>query len=204
MSAEPPTRASRLEDAALALLFTDARSQNGWLPDPVGDDQLQTAFDIAKWGPTSMNTQPMRLVFLRSAEAKERLKPALAPANVDKVLAAPVVAIIAYDTEFYTALPRVFPHNPNAAALFTGTPALIEPTAFRNSSLQAAYFMMALRAVGLDAGPMSGFDPAKVNAAFFADSTWRANLLCGIGRGDPAKVYPRSPRLSFAEVTRTL
>lgn len=195
---------TKIDEAVLARLFTEARSQNGWLPDPVSDDQLQAAYEIAKWGPTSMNTQPMRVLFLRSAESKERLKPALAPTNVDKVLAAPVVAVIAYDTEFYKELPRTFPHNPNAQGYFTGNPGVIEPTAFRNSTLQAAYFILALRAEGLDAGPMSGFDPAKVDAEFFANTTWRVNLLCGIGRGDPVKVFPRSPRLDFAEVTRTL
>ena len=192
------------DETVLARLFTEARSQNGWLSDPVSDDQLRAAYEVAKWGPTSMNTQPMRILFLRSAEAKERLRPALAPTNVDKVLSAPVLAVIAYDTEFYTALPRTFPHNPNAQAYFTGNPAAVEPTAFRNSSLQAAYFILALRAEGLDAGPMSGFDAAKVDAEFFAGTTWRVNLLCGIGRGDPAKIFPRSPRLDFAEVTRTL
>ncbi len=195
---------SVVDEAALSRLFMEARSQNGWLPDPVDDEQLRAAYEIAKMGPTSMNTQPMRIEFLRSPEAKERLRPTLAPTNVDKVMAAPVVAIIAYDLEFYAHLPRIFPHNPNAQGMFTGNPAMIEPTAFRNSSLQAAYYLLALRAVGLDVGPMSGFDAAKVNAEFFADSTWRANMLCCIGRGDPAKVFPRLPRLSFDEVTRTL
>lgn len=195
---------SVVDEATLRRLFMEARSQNGWLPDPVDDEQLRAAYEIAKMGPTSMNTQPMRIEFLRSPEAKERLRSTLAPTNVDKVMAAPVVAIIAYDTEFHENLPRIFPHNPNAQGMFTGNPAMIEPTAFRNSSLQAAYYLLALRAVGLDVGPMSGFDAAKVNAEFFANSTWRANMLCCIGRGDPAKVFPRLPRLSFDEVTRTL
>ena len=190
--------------AALATLFKDARSQNGWRQDPVTDEELREAYDIAKWGPTSMNTQPMRVVFLRSDEAKERLKPALSPTNVDKVMTAPVVAVIAYDTEFYSQLPKTFPHNPNAPNYFLNNKAVIEPTAFRNGSLQAAYLMLALRAVGLDVGPMSGFDPAKVNAEFFTDSTYRVNLICGIGHGDPAKVFNRSPRLDFEEVTQTL
>lgn len=195
---------SRIDTGAVQQLFADARSQNGWLSGPVNDEQLREAYEIAKWGPTSMNTQPMRLFFLRSDAAKERLKPALAPTNVDKVMSAPVVAIIAYDIEFHMHLPKVFPHNPNAQAYFTGNPGAIEPTAFRNGSLQAAYFMLALRAVGLDVGPMSGFDAAKVDAEFFADTTLRVNLLCGIGRGDPAKVFGRSPRLTFEDVTRTL
>ena len=193
-----------VDEAALATLFKDARSQNGWRPDPVSDDELRAAYDIAKFGPTSMNTQPMRIVFLRSEEAKERLKPALAPTNVDKVMTAPVVALIAYDTEFHRELPKVFPHNPNAAAMFTGNPGIIEPTAFRNGTLQAAYFLLALRAVGLDAGPMSGFDPGKVNAEFFADTPWRVNFLCAIGHGDPAKVFHRLPRFELDEVSQTL
>ncbi|WP_428391534.1 malonic semialdehyde reductase [Lichenicoccus sp.] len=195
---------SALDNSALATLFTDARSQNGWHPDGVDDAEIRKAFDIAKWGPTSMNTQPMRLVLLRSSEAKERLKPALAPTNVEKVLTAPVVAIIAYDVEFHNKLPTVFPHNPKAQAYFTANEAMIEPTAFRNGSLQAAYLMLALRAVGLDVGPMSGFDAAKVNAEFFADKSWRANLICGIGHGDPAKVFNRLPRLTFDDVSLTL
>lgn len=193
-----------VDQAALAALFTEARSQNGWRPDPVSDVQLQEAYDIAKFGPTSMNTQPMRLLFLRSADAKERLKPALAPTNVDKVMTAPIIAVIAYDTEFYTELPKIFPHNPNAQAYFTGNPPAIEPTAFRNGSLQAAYFMLALRAVGLDVGPMSGFDAAKVDAEFFPDSSWRVNLLCGIGRGDPDKVFGRSPRFELEDIAQVL
>ena len=193
---------TKVNEAALATLFTDARSQNGWRADAVSDDQLRTAYDIARWGPTSMNTQPMRLVFLRSADAKERLKPSLAPTNIDKVMTAPVVAIIAFDIEFHRQLPKTFPHNPDASAFFTGNPATIQPTAFRNGSLQAAYLLLALRAVGLDVGPMSGFDATKVDAEFFSETTWRSNLICGIGYGDPAKVYGRSPRLDFAEVAK--
>ena len=193
-----------IDETTLAKLLTNARSQNGWLAEPVNDALLRTAYDIAKWGPTSMNTQPMRVLFMRSAEAKERLRPALAPTNVDKVMTAPVVAVIAYDTEFHSQLPTVFPHNPNAQNFFLGNEALIESTAFRNGSLQAAYLMLALRAVGLDVGPMSGFDPGKVNAELFAGTTWRVNLICGIGHGDPAKVYGRSPRLDFDAVAQLL
>lgn len=192
------------DEATLARLFLDARSQNGWSAEAVSDDALRAAYDIAKWGPTSMNTQPMRLVFLRSAEAKERLMPALAPGNVEKVLSAPVVAIIAYDMQFYTQLPKTFPHNPDAQSRFADNPSASESTAFRNGTLQGAYFMLALRAVGLDVGPMSGFDPAKVDAEFFGDSPWRTNFLCGIGRGDPPKVFGRLPRLEFDEVALTL
>ena len=204
MADEVVQGAGRIDADAIRQLFTDARSQNGWLPGPVSDDQLREAYDMAKWGPTSMNTQPMRLLFLRSEAAKLRLKPALAPTNVDKVMSAPVVAIVAYDTEFHAHLPKVFPHNPNAQAFFTGNPAAIEPTAFRNGTLQAAYFLLALRAVGLDVGPMSGFDAAKVDAEFFAGTTVRVNLLCGIGRGDRSKVFGRSPRLSFEDVAQAL
>ncbi|MGY4398970.1 3-hydroxypropanoate dehydrogenase [Sphingomonas sp. UYAg733] len=193
-----------VEENVLERLFTGARSQNGWSAEPVSDDQLIDAYEIAKWGPTSMNTQPMRLVFLRSAEAKDRLKPAVGPNNVEKVMTAPVVAIIAYDTEFYTELPKTFPHRPGAKGMFIDNTALAQSTAFRNGSLQAAYFMLALRAVGLDVGPMSGFDPAKVNVEFFAGSSLRANFICGIGHGDPAKVFDRLPRLSFDEIARLI
>ena len=194
----------KVDKASLEILFTKARSNNGWLEGTVSDDELREAHDIAKWGPTSMNTQPMRILFLRSLEAKERLKPALSPTNVQKVMTAPVVAVIAYDVEFYLQLPKTFPHNPNAPGLFAGNAALSEQTAFRNSTLQGAYFMMALRAVGLDVGPMSGFDAAKVNVEFFGDSKWRANFICGIGEGDPSKIFDRLPRLDFDEITRTI
>lgn len=189
-----------IDRTALDRLFYEARSQNGWQAGEVGDDQLKAAYDIAKWGPTSMNTQPMRLLFLRSAEAKERLRPAMSPGNVDKVMTAPVVALIAFDEAFYEHLPKIFPHNPDAQAVFAGNEPLIKGTAFRNGTLQAAYFLLALRAVGLDAGPMSGFDPAKVQEEFFAGTTLRINFICGIGHGDPDKVYTRSPRLDFEEV----
>jgi len=192
------------DQSLLDRLFGEARSQNGWREDVVSDAQLREAYELAQWGPTSMNTQPMRLLFLRGDDAKEKLKPALAPLNVAKVMSAPVVAIIAYDTQFYKHLPATFPHNPAAEGMFAGNPALSEATAFRNSSLQAAYFMLALRAVGLDVGPMSGFDAGQVDAAFFADETWRTNFICAIGHGDPAKVFPRLPRLTFDAVSRQM
>lgn len=188
------------DETILKQIFAGARSQNGWNAEPVRDDELAAAYEIAKWGPTSMNTQPMRLVFLRTTAAKERLKPALSPTNVEKVMSAPVVAIIAHDLEFYKELPRTFPHRPNAQDMFVNNTALVESTAFRNGSLQAAYFMLALRAVGLDIGPMSGFDPARVNAEFFAETSVRVNFICGIGHGDAAKIFDRLPRLSFQEV----
>lgn len=193
-----------IDKDAVARLFTDARSQNGWQPGGVEDGELREAYDLARWGPTSMNTQPMRILFLRSPEAKERLRPALMPTNVDKAMSAPVMAIIAYDTAFHTHLPVTFPHNPAAQAFFEGKDALIQDTAFRNGTLQAAYFMLALRAVGLDVGAMSGFNPAQVNDEFLSGSSYRVNFLCGIGRGDPSKVFGRLPRLDFETVTQTL
>jgi 3-hydroxypropanoate dehydrogenase len=193
-----------LGDDALSTLFTNARSQRGWLTEPVDNEDLKAAYNVAKWGPTSMNTQPMRLLLLRSQEAKARLVPALAPANVEKVLTAPVVAVIAYDLEFFTQLPKTFPHNPDAQSYFHSNQAVVEPTAFRNSSLQAAYFMLALRAAGLDVGPMSGFDAAKIDTEFFSRTPWRVNLICGIGHGDPSKLSERLPRLDFDEVAQTL
>jgi 3-hydroxypropanoate dehydrogenase len=191
---------SSIHHTALEVLFKNARSQNGWGPDPVGEHELRAAYEIAKWGPTSMNTQPMRILFLRTAEGKERLKPALAPTNVSKVAMAPVVALIAYDAKFHQHLPKIFPHNPNAQSLFASNESLSESTAFRNGTLQAAYFMIALRAVGLDVGPMSGFDPVKVNAEFFADTSLHINFICAIGHGDGSKIFPRSPRFEFDEV----
>jgi 3-hydroxypropanoate dehydrogenase len=192
--------------ATLDLLLMGARSQNGWLDRPVTEAQLRAIHDYAKWGPTSMNTQPQRIVFVASAEAKARLLPTMAPGNVDKVKAAPVIAILAYDTRFYDLLPRLFPHNQAAKAYYEGADraAHAEGTAFRNASLQAAYFMLAARATGLDCGPMSGFDNAKVDAAFFAGSNLRSNFLCAVGYGDPAKVRPRAPRLGFDEVCQVV
>lgn len=193
-----------MEDPFLKRLFLASRSQNGWSGEPVADEDLQAAYDIAKWGPTSMNSQPMRLLFLRSVEAKARLKSALAPGNVEKAMSAPVVAIIAYDTQFYSQSEKTFPHNPEAPMRLASDPAVSEATAFRNGSLQGAYFMLALRAVGLDVGPMSGFNAAQVNAEFFSQSWWRVNFLCGIGHGDPDKVLNRLPRLDFQNVASTL
>jgi 3-hydroxypropanoate dehydrogenase len=191
-----------IDETAIKLLFTGARAQNGWKSGPVTDAQLKAAYDIAKWGPTSLNTQPMRLVFLRSEEGKSRLKPALAPGNVEKTMTAPVVAIIAYDTNFHSHLPRLFPHNPNVKNAFAADETLIETTAFRNGTLQAAYFLLSLRAIGLDVAPMSGFDGAKVNEEFFRGTTFKVNFICGIGFGDPQKVFPRSPRFDFSEIAQ--
>ena len=193
-----------IDSSALDALFNTARSANGFLPDPVTDEQLRQVFDLMKMAPTSMNAQPARLVFLRSAAARERLRPALSPGNLDKTMAAPMVAIIAHDTNFHEHLPRVFPHNPAMKAMFEGDAkrAFREQFAFRNGTLQGAYFMLAARAVGLDCGPMSGFDNAKVDAAFFPDGGWKSNFLCNIGVGDASKVMPRLPRLAFEEACK--
>lgn len=187
-----------LDTAALATLFTEARSQNGWLPQPVSDDLLQQVYDLARMGPTSVNCSPARFVFVRTAEGKERLKPALSPSNVDKTMTAPVTVIVAWDTAFYEKLPKLFPHA-DARPWVAGTPELAHETAFRNGTLQAAYLMLAARSLGLDAGPMSGFDKAKVNDAFFGGTTWTVNFLVNLGHGDASKVFGRLPRLDFAE-----
>lgn len=188
-----------LTQQALDRLFLEARTHNGWLDRPVSDDVLRQVYDLARMGPTAVNTQPMRIVFVRTPEGKERLKPALAAGNLDKTMAAPVTAIIGYDLAFVDTLPRVFPHV-DARPWFAGNDAMIQESAFRNSSLQGAYLMLAARAVGLDVGPMSGFDAAKVEAEFFPGSSIRANFLCNLGYGDESKLFPRSPRLDFEDV----
>jgi 3-hydroxypropanoate dehydrogenase len=192
-----------LTDQALDQLFRNARTANGWLPKPVSEDLLQKLYDIMKWGPTSANSSPLRIVFLTTAEAKERLKPALMGGNVEKTLTAPVVALLAMDSRFYDHLPFLFPHA-DAKSWFAGNETLIQDTAFRNSSLQGAYFMLAARAVGLDCGPISGFDAQKVNATFFSDVRFKINFICNLGYGDPAKLFPRSPRFAFADVCQVL
>jgi 3-hydroxypropanoate dehydrogenase len=194
----------KLDDAALDILFRKARTQNGWLPTPVSDAELRTIYDEMKWGPTSANCCPARLVFLRTPEAKARLLPALSPANVDKTKAAPVTAIIGYDTRFYELLPKLFPHRPEMADNYKNNATLAQDTAFRNGTLQGAYFMLAARAVGLDIGGMSGFDNAKVDAEFFPDGRVKSNFLCNVGHGDPSKVMPRLPRLAFEEACTLL
>ncbi|MFM1805630.1 MAG: hypothetical protein RL136_2509 [Planctomycetota bacterium] len=189
---------NRLPQASLDQLFIQARTQNGWLDKPVPDEVLRELHELAKWGPTAANTCPLRVVFVRSAEGKERLLPCMAPGNMEKTKAAPVTAILGMDMEFYEKLPRLFPHA-DARSWFAGNPAAIEENAFRNSSLQAAYFMLAARSLGLDCGPMGGFDKDKINAAFFAGTTHRVNFLCNLGYGDAEKLYPRSPRLAFED-----
>jgi len=185
-------------------LFGNARTQNGWLPATVEDAQLHRLYELMKLAPTSANCSPARVLFLRSAAAKERLRPTLNPGNVDKVMSAPVVAIIAYDTRFYELLPQLFPHNLSMQAMFADKPALAEATAFRNSSLQGAYLILAARSIGLDCGPMSGFDAGKLNDEFFPDGRLRVNFLCNLGYGDNSKLFPRSPRLRFEQACELL
>jgi 3-hydroxypropanoate dehydrogenase len=192
---------STLDDRSLDQLFREARSYPAWLPDPVGDDLLHALWNLTRWGPTTMNSNPVRIVFVRSADAKARLIASLTPGNVEKVRAAPVTAIIAYDLHFHEQLTKLVPHNPNARDTYAARTDK-ETTALRNSSLQGGYFILAARALGLDCGPMSGFDNAKVDATFFGGSTLRSNFLCSVGYGDPAKVRPRAPRLSFDEACR--
>ncbi|WP_318366123.1 malonic semialdehyde reductase [Enterobacter sp.] len=181
---------------ALAALFTQARTHNGWLAKSVSDETLKAIYDLLKMGPTSANCSPARIVFVRTHEGKEKLRPALSSGNLDKTMTAPVTAIVAWDPLFYDKLPALFPHG-DARSWFTQSPQLAEETAFRNSSMQAAYLIFACRSLGLDTGPMSGFDRNKVDAAFFADSGWRSNLLINIGYGDAEKLYDRLPRLDF-------
>ncbi|MGD0059757.1 MAG: malonic semialdehyde reductase [Verrucomicrobiia bacterium] len=190
---------SKLSDKSLNLIFREARTYSDWLGKPVDDALLAQVYDLAKLGPTSANMCPMRVVFVKSKAAKEKLKPALSAGNVDKTMAAPVTAIIGMDVHFYEKLPELFPHV-DAKAWFKDLPEnVLEYMALRNGSLQGAYLMLAARALGLDCGPMSGFDNAKVDAAFFAGTTVKSNFLCNLGHGDTTKLHPRSPRLSFDE-----
>ena len=187
-----------LSDAALDQLFNDARSYNGWLDKPVSDEQLHAIWNLMKMAPTSANMQPVRIVWVKSPEAKAKLAECVMEGNKAKVLAAPVTAVIGYDIDFHEELPWLFPHT-DAKSWFEGNEAGREEGAFRNSSLQGAYLMLAARAIGLDCGPMSGFDPAAVNAAFFADEPrHRVNFICSVGYGDPASIFDRSPRPEFA------
>ncbi|MBM3217216.1 MAG: malonic semialdehyde reductase [Candidatus Rokubacteria bacterium] len=195
----------RVDDHGIDVLLRTARTQNGWLPTPVSDDQLRAIYDILKMGPTSANTCPARLVFLRTPEAKARLLPALSPGNVEKTKQAPVTVIIGYDTRFFEFLPtKLFAHRPEMADNYAKNPAFAEITAFRNGTLQGAYFMIAARAIGLDVGGMSGFDNAKVDAEFFPDGRVKSNFLCNVGHGDPSKVMQKLPRLDFAEACRLM
>ncbi len=181
-----------------AQLFTEARTQNGYLDQPVSDDTLRELYELMKWGPTAANSGPARLIFVRTPEAKRRLLGCMSPGNVAKVTQAPVTVIVGMDLEFHHRLPQLFPHA-DARSWFEGKPALIESSAFRNSSLQGGYLIIAARALGLDCGPMSGFDAAKVDAEFWAGTAVKTNFICTLGKGDPSKVFGRNPRLSFDE-----
>lgn len=187
-----------VNDDALDKIFRNARSQNAWQKKPVSLALLQAVYETMALGPTSANCSPARLIFVTSEEAKARLKPLVIEGNVDKVITAPAVAIIGYDIEFYEKIPQLFPHNPGARDWYTD-PEVAEITAFRNSTLQGAYFMIAARALGLDCGPMSGFDNTGVDAEFFGGTKVKSNFICGVGYGDPSAVFERSPRLSFDE-----
>ncbi len=184
-----------------AQLFTEARTQNGYLDQPLPDARLHELYELLKWGPTSANSCPARFVFVRSGPAREQLVACMSPGNQQKVREAPVTVIIGMDMAFHDQLPKLFPHT-DARAWFAGKPDLIAATAMRNSSLQGAYLMLAARALGLGCGPMSGFDAAKVDAAFWAGTAVRTNFVCTLGTGDPARVLPRSPRLAFEEACR--
>jgi 3-hydroxypropanoate dehydrogenase len=188
-----------LDEAALDALFREARTHTQWKDDPVSDDTLHRVYDLLKLGPTSANSSPGRFLFLRDRASKDLLQPTLSAGNVEKTVAAPVTVIVAYDPTFYVHLPKLFPHNPDAKSWFTGSESLAATTAFRNGTLQGAYLILAARAVGLDAGPMSGFDNAKVDEIFLAGRGWRSNFLVNLGYGDPAGVHERSPRLEFEE-----
>jgi 3-hydroxypropanoate dehydrogenase len=191
---------TEISQEALDQLFYEARTHSTWLSEPVPVELLRKAYELARLGPTSGNGSPARFVFLTTPDAKALLKPVLAPGNVDKTMAAPVTVIVAWDTEFHEHLPKLFPQF-DMRSYFVGNHALINETAFRNSSLQAAYFILAARALGLDCGPMSGFDADKLNAAFFPGGKWKVNLLCNLGYGDSSKLHPRNPRLNFEEAS---
>ncbi len=192
-----------LDQAAFEQLFLEARTQNAWKEGEVSDETLRRLFDIVKMGPTSANCSPARYVFVKSPEAKERLKPHLSGGNLEKTMAAPVTVIIANDMEFYEHLPKLFPHT-DAKSWFTSNDDLIRETAFRNATLQGGYMIIAARALGLDCGPMSGFDQAGVDEEFFKGTTYKSNFLLNLGHGDPSALFPRSPRFEFEDVASIL
>jgi 3-hydroxypropanoate dehydrogenase len=191
---------TRISEEALDQLFRQARTHSAWLSEPVPVELLRKVYELVSLGPTSANGSPARFVFLITPGAKARLKPVLAPGNVDKTMAAPVTVVVAWDTEFHENLPRLFPQF-DSRSTFVGNQPLIDETAFRNSSLQAAYFILAARDLGLDCGPLSGFDRDKLNREFFPDGKWKVNLLCSLGYGDQTKLFPRNPRLDFEEAS---
>lgn len=195
---QPRQAVDALDDDGLDLLFRQGRSHNGWLPRSVDQALLRQLWELVRYAPTAVNGMPARLVFVTSGEGKKRLEPCLSPGNVEKVMAAPVTAIIGYDTAFWEHLPTLFPHA-DVRTMFSEDQAIAELTAFRNSSLQGAWLMLAARALGLDCGPMSGFDGERLDQTFFAGTRIRANFLCNIGYGDPSRLYPRLPRLSFEQ-----
>lgn len=197
------SEAKILSDNALDVLFRSARTYNSWTEQAVSDVQLQALYDLLRMGPTGANCCPARFKFVSSGDAKEKLKPLLAEGNVEKTMSAPVTAIIAYDLEFYEELPKLFPHT-DAKSWYTGNSELAERTAFLNGTLQAAYLIMAARSLGLDCGPMAGFDAEGVKEAFFAGENVKVNILCNIGYGDEEGLHPRSPRLEFDEVCEIL
>jgi len=194
---------AQLDDVALDQLFREARTQNKWLDKPVSDATLEALYELLKWGPTSANSSPARFLFLRSDEAKAKLKEALSPGNVEKTMTAPVVVIVAHDPKFYDQLPKLFPHA-DARSWFAGNWSLADTTAMRNGTLQGAYLMFAARALGLDVAPMSGFDNMKLDDLFLQESGWKSNFLVNLGHGDSSGVFPRSPRLEFDEACRIL
>ena len=218
ISTAPDSTSHVLNDDTLDILFREARTHTAWLDRPIEDELLHQLYDLMKWGPTSANCCPARILFLRTRTAKERLRPALMPTNVEKTMKAPVTAIIAYDSKFYEQLPRLFPVAPGMKDMFVQSAELAGTTAMRNGSLQGAYFMLAARSLGLDCGPMSGFDNAKVDQEFFpAPATWtgagggfiaagavKSNFLCNLGYGDATKLHPRGPRLEFGEACQLL
>lgn len=193
----------QLDDRSLDIIFREAHTHTVWLDMPVSDTLIQQIYDLLKWAPTSANSSPARFVFVRSAAAKQRLLPAVSPGNLEKTRTAPVTAIIAYDTEFYEKLPKLFLHE-DARSWFAGNQPLIDTTVFRNGTLQGGYLIIAARALGLDAGPMSGFDNAKVDKEFFPDGKVRSNFLVNLGYGDHTKMHPRNPRLPFADAAQIL
>ena len=193
--------AAPLDDRALDQLFRAARTQNKWQDRPVPDAKLQELYELLKWGPTSANSSPARFVFVRTPEGKAKLKEALSAGNLEKTMTAPVTVIVCHDSYFYDKLGQLFPHA-DAKPWFTSSPEFAEKTAFRNGSLQGAYLMLAARAIGLDVGAMSGFDNAKVDELFLFGTGWKSNFLVNLGYGDPAGLFPRSPRLSFDEAAR--
>ncbi len=218
-SSAPDGTSHRLSDDAFTVLFTGARTHSAWLDRPVGDDLLRQLYELMKWGPTSANCCPARILFLRTRKAKERLRAALQPGNVEKTMSAPVTAIIAYDSKFHETLPRLFPAMPSMREMFAKAPELSASTAFRSGTLQGGYFIVAARSLGLDCGPMSGFDNARVDQEFFPDpasgaaakeggfiaaGAVKSNFLCNLGYGDAARLHPRGPRLEFGEACQLL